>query len=102
MWLGPAPWKPYHPHRVHRSFRYYWDYVGGALGDMGQHYLDPTQYLLEKDHTAPVIIEAGAPQQHPDSDYLWNRDELTYTDCCKIVPDRANRDRLEHFIVGAK
>ncbi|MBD3267447.1 gfo/Idh/MocA family oxidoreductase, partial [bacterium] len=39
MWLGPAPYKPYHPHRVHGSFRGYWDYDGGGLGDMGQHYL---------------------------------------------------------------
>src|SRR5690606_39093116 len=23
MWLGPAPWKPYHPHRVHQTFRGY-------------------------------------------------------------------------------
>jgi len=101
-WLGPAPWKPYHPHRVHRSFRYYWDYDGGGLGDMGQHYLDPTQYLLEKDHTGPVHIEADAPQQHPDAVSLWNRVELTYSDGCKIVLDGANRDREAPFIEGPK
>ena len=32
MWLGPAPYKPYHPHRTHGSFRGYWDYDGGGLG----------------------------------------------------------------------
>ncbi|HPH22202.1 MAG TPA: Gfo/Idh/MocA family oxidoreductase, partial [Haliscomenobacter sp.] len=37
MWLGPAQFKPYHPHRVHGTFRGYWDYDGGGLGDMGQH-----------------------------------------------------------------
>ncbi|HZI32713.1 MAG TPA: Gfo/Idh/MocA family oxidoreductase, partial [Candidatus Binatia bacterium] len=26
FWLGPAPKKPYHPHRVHQTFRGYWDY----------------------------------------------------------------------------
>ncbi len=41
MWLGPAPYKPYNPHRVHQTFRGYWDYDGGGLGDMGQHYIDP-------------------------------------------------------------
>ena len=46
FWLGPAPVKPYHPHRVHGTFRGYWDYDGGGLGDMGQHYLDPVQYIL--------------------------------------------------------
>src|SRR5690554_1444109 len=36
MWLGPAPFKPYSEHRVHTTFRGYWDYDGGGLGDMGQ------------------------------------------------------------------
>lgn len=45
MWLGPAPEKPYNPHRVHSTFRGYWDYDGGGLGDMGQHYIDPVQYV---------------------------------------------------------
>ncbi len=49
FWLGPAPYKPYHPHRVHATFRGYWDYDGGGLGDMGQHYIDPVQYFLGKD-----------------------------------------------------
>src|SRR5699024_1114392 len=40
-WLGPAPTKPYSQHRTHVTFRGYWDYDGGGLGDMGQHYLDP-------------------------------------------------------------
>ncbi|MBT5706079.1 MAG: Gfo/Idh/MocA family oxidoreductase, partial [Verrucomicrobia bacterium] len=31
MWLGPAPYKPYHSHRVHGTFRGYWDYDGGGL-----------------------------------------------------------------------
>ncbi|MCX6263665.1 MAG: Gfo/Idh/MocA family oxidoreductase, partial [Bacteroidetes bacterium] len=55
-WLGPAPYKPYHPHRVHGTFRGYWDYDGGGLGDMGQHYLDPIQYFLGKDATSPVKV----------------------------------------------
>lgn len=30
MWLGPAPYKPYNPERVHSKFRGYWDYDGGG------------------------------------------------------------------------
>ena len=67
MWLGPAPFKPYHPHRVHQTFRGYWDYDGGGLTDMGQHYLDPVQYILGKDNDFPVKVEADAPQQHSDA-----------------------------------
>ena len=65
MWLGPAPYKPYTDHRTGTSFRGYWDYDSGGLGDMAQHYLDPVQYLLCKDETSPVKIEVKAPKQHP-------------------------------------
>jgi len=86
MWLGPAPVKPYCRHRTHGSFRGYWDYDGGGLADMGQHYLDPVQYLLEKDDTSPVDIEAWAPwPQHPDACGKWGRVEMTYADGCKII-----------------
>ena len=89
-WLGPAPFKPYHPHRVHGTFRGYWDYDGGGLGDMGMHYLDPVQYLLQKDDTSPVRIEADCPQQHPDACSSWRRIELDYADGCKIILDGEN------------
>jgi len=86
LWLGPAPVKPYHPHRVHGSFRGYWDYDGGGLADMGQHYLDPVQYILDKDHTSPVEVEATAPwPTHPDAVGLWGRVEMTYADGCRIL-----------------
>ncbi len=100
MWLGPAPFKPYHPHRVHNTFRGYWDYDGGGLGDMGQHYLDPVQYLLGKDDTSPVRVDVDAPQQHPDAAGKWNRVELTYEDGCKIILDGENRDKDAAYIEG--
>lgn len=100
MWLGPAPFKPYNPDRVHIKFRGYWDYDGGGLGDMGQHYMDPAQYLLEKDHTSPVSVEIDAPQQHPDAVGSWRRIEYTYADGCKIVLDGANQDKNAAFIEG--
>jgi predicted dehydrogenase len=100
MWLGPAPYKPYHPHRVHGSFRGYWDYDGGGLGDMGQHYLDPVQYILGKDHTSPIEIEADAPQQHPDAVGSWRRIRMRYADGCEIILDGENRDKDAPFIEG--
>ncbi len=100
MWLGPAPYKPYHPHRVHSSFRGYWNYDGGGLGDMGQHYIDPVQYLLEKDTAGPILIEVDAPQQHPDAVSSWRRIEYTYQDGCKIILDGENRDTNAAFLEG--
>lgn len=102
MWLGPAPFKPYNPHRVHQTFRGYWDYDGGGLGDMGQHYLDPVQYFLGKDNETPVRIDVDAPQQHPDAAGTWKRIELTYADGCKIVLDGENKDTGAAFLEGPK
>jgi predicted dehydrogenase len=100
FWLGPAPFKPYHPHRVHASFRGYWDYDGGGLGDMGMHYLDPVQYLLDKDGTSPVEVEADGPQQHPDACGSWRRVRMRYEDGCEIILDGENRDTKAAFIEG--
>jgi myo-inositol 2-dehydrogenase / D-chiro-inositol 1-dehydrogenase len=100
MWLGPAPFKPYHPERVHAKFRGYWDYDGGGLGDMGQHYLDPVQYFLGKDDTSPVEIEVDAPQQHPDAVGSWRRIVLRYADGCQIVLDGAGEDTNVPYIEG--
>ncbi|NHE56615.1 Gfo/Idh/MocA family oxidoreductase [Cyclobacterium plantarum] len=86
-WLGPAPFKPYHEHRTHGTFRGYWDYDGGGLGDMGQHYMDPIQYFLGKDQTNPVKVEIDAPQQHPDAVGTWRKITYTYADGCQIILD---------------
>lgn len=85
MWLGPAPYKPYNRHRVHGTFRGYWDYDGGGLGDMGQHYIDPVQYILGKDDDFPVKVEVDAPQQHDDAIGIWRKIVYTYADGCKII-----------------
>ncbi len=100
MWLGPAPEKPYNPHRVHATFRGYWDYDGGGLGDMGQHYIDPVQYFLGKDHTSPIKVEIDAPQQHYDAVGTWRKIIFTYDDGCQIILDGANSDKNAAYIDG--
>jgi len=100
MWLGPAPFKPYNKMRVHENFRGYWDYDGGGLGDMGQHYIDPVQYLLGKDNTSPVSVEIDAPQQHHDAVGSWRRITYTYDDGCQIILDGENRDKDAAYIEG--
>jgi len=102
LWLGPAPYKPYHPHRTHGTFRGYWDYDGGGLGDMGQHYLDPVQYLMEKDTTSPVKVEIDAPPQHPDAVGSFRRITYTYADGCQIVLDGNDSLQGAPFLEGPK
>lgn len=100
MWLGPAPEKPYNPHRVHSTFRGYWDYDGGGLGDMGQHYIDPVQYFLGKDDTSPIRVEVDAPQQHYDAVGTWRKITYTYEDGCQIILDGENKDKNAAYIEG--
>lgn len=101
-WLGPAPYKPYNAHRVHQTFRGYWDYDGGGLADMGQHYIDPIQYFLGKDDTSPVSVEIDAPQQHSDAVGTWRRITYTYEDGCQIILDGEGRDENVPYIEGPK
>ncbi len=102
MWLGPAPMKPYNKHRTHGTFRGYWDYDGGGLGDMGQHYLDPVQYILNKDDQAPISVEIDADPQDADAVGTWRRIEFTYADGCKIILDGENKDKDAAYIEGPK
>jgi len=37
LWLGPAPWRPYHPDYLPFRWRGWCDFGTGALGDMGCH-----------------------------------------------------------------
>lgn len=102
MWLGPAPYKPYKQERVHAKFRGYWDYDGGGLGDMGQHYLDPVQYFLGKDDTSPIFVESDNIQQDFDAVLPFNRIVLRYADGCEIILDNSPKQDNVPFIEGPK
>ncbi len=101
MWLGPAPWKPYSDHRFGTSFRGYWDYDSGGLGDMAQHYLDPLQYLLCKDDTSPVKIDYKGLKQHPEAVGSFDRFTLTYDDGMEVILDGDVSLRDEPLLRGA-
>lgn len=44
MWLGPAPKRPFNSNRFHRDFRWYWDYAGGLMTDLGVHVINFCQW----------------------------------------------------------
>jgi predicted dehydrogenase len=46
LWLGPAPMRAYDSVRCSGSHRYFWDYAGGDLTDLGTHQLGTIQYLM--------------------------------------------------------
>lgn len=56
LWLGPVKHRPYHPIYCPLTWRGWWDFGTGPLGDMGCHILDPAFWGLKLRH--PVSVEA--------------------------------------------
>ncbi|MCI0357032.1 MAG: Gfo/Idh/MocA family oxidoreductase [Planctomycetaceae bacterium] len=46
MFLGPAPLRPYNSLRGLYHFRWFWDYSGGQMTNLGQHSLDIVDWFL--------------------------------------------------------
>ena len=65
LWLGPAMQRPYsvgvHPF----TWRKFWDYGNGRLGDFGCHYLDLVHWALGLGH--PSQVSAQGPAWNPVS-----------------------------------
>ncbi len=59
-WIGPAPYRPYHPAYHPFKWRGWWDFGTGALGDMGAHILD--QPFISLDLDAPKTVQASSSQ----------------------------------------
>ena len=64
-WLGPAPYRPFHPCYVPHDWHYWWDFGGGAFGNMGCHYVDLAFWALKLRY--PKTIEAEGSPVHPES-----------------------------------
>ena len=58
-WLGPAPRRPFNPHRFHGTWRMFRDYGNGEIGDDGIHDIDMAVWGLGVD-TLPKQITARA------------------------------------------
>jgi predicted dehydrogenase len=58
LWLGPAPWRPYHPAYVPFKWRGWWDFGSGGLGDMGIHNIAPVFSALKL--AAPASVHASS------------------------------------------
>ena len=58
IWLGPAPRRPYHPAYVPFTWRGWWDFGSGGLGDMGIHNLAPVFSALKL--TTPTSVHSSS------------------------------------------
>ena len=74
LWLGPAPVRPYHPTYHPFSWRAWWDFGTGALGDMACHILDPVFAALKLKY--PVSVEASC-STYVSLGKMWEKEENT-------------------------
>jgi len=61
LWIGPSPMRPYHPAYHPFSWRSWWDFGAGALGDMACHVMDATYTALKLGY--PTSVEATIAYQ---------------------------------------
>lgn len=72
LWLGPAPFHPYHPGYFNAptpgsnclNWNMFWDFGAGQVGDMGSHTMDLAWNAL--DAGAPVEARAEGDPLHPE------------------------------------
>lgn len=76
-WLGPAPKRPFNPHRWHQTWRMFRDYGNGEIGDDGIHDIDmATSGLgvttLPKQITArgSRMLLDGHASEYPDNSFI--------------------------------
>jgi predicted dehydrogenase len=81
FWLGPAPWAPYCPARVHKNWRWHLDYGGGRVMDWVGHHVDIAHWGLGLDYTGPVEVEGWG--NYP-REGLWNA-PTEYEFTCKYA-----------------
>jgi predicted dehydrogenase len=69
LWLGPAPYRPYHSTYVPFHWRKWWDFGGGSLNDMACHHVDLSFWALDLRH--PTHVSAEGPKRHPETAPPW-------------------------------
>lgn len=70
LWIGPAPMRPYHPTYHPGTWRAWWDFGTGSLGDLGCHILDAPFWALKLKY--PTSVEGCISTYWPG---LWKKME---------------------------
>lgn len=69
LWLGPAPWRPYHSSYLPGcvTWEQRWDFGNGCLGDMGSHLIDLPFWALKLRDPLTVVAEGShlSPESYP-------------------------------------
>jgi predicted dehydrogenase len=77
MWLGPAPKKQFQAHRGLYHFRWFWDYSGGQLTNLGAHSV--AAFLLVTGAKGPTrVVSFGGRQTLEDDGETPDLQECLY------------------------
>ena len=82
-WLGPAPKVPYNPNRAYYLFRYFYNYSGGQMTNIGVHLIDTLRWCLNLESPRKVTALGGRyvikdNREIPDTmEALWEFDGPT-------------------------
>ena len=84
FYVGPAPWVPYHPKRLHWNWRWWTGFGGGQLMDWIGHHADIGHMGMGYDETGPVSVE-GEIWRVPEDSNIYDgpydyRFTCTYAD----------------------
>jgi predicted dehydrogenase len=78
LWLGPAPKRPYQGHRGLYHFRWFWDYSGGQLTNLGAHSV--AAFLLVTGAKGPTkVVSFGGRFTLEDDGETPDLQECLYT-----------------------
>ena len=95
MWQGPAPKCPFQAHRGLYHFRWFWDYSGGQMTNLGAHFIDQIMWIMNV--KGPSVVQSMGGRfaleddgETPDTqDALWMFPGFTMT--CSIREANAMR-----------
>ena len=106
MWLGPAPKKPYTAHRGIYHFRWFWDYSGGQMTNLGAHIIDQVLWLMNVKGPSLVTSTGGRYALEDDGETPDLQDAQwvfpTFTMNCAIREANASRGDPGQIYLGTK
>lgn len=85
MWLGPAPWAPYHPYRCSGSYsingtswRSFSDYSGGGMTDWGAHHFGGATFAIDVRDLEPEEVTFNEENGKNFLTYRYPNGKLLY------------------------
>ncbi len=94
-WVGPSTMVDYIEARVHKNWRWHYNFGGGQLLDWIGHHMDIAHWGLDMDNSGPSSVECQG--EFPDPNAVWNtctryRGELAYPKGIKMTVAGGHND----------